>query len=346
MKIKRDGCSRREFLHKTSYGFIGTLTYQLLSPNIEKALAQTNTPRQGMGNIFLKNAKPLLVALEGDNKFLLLKKGLEKIGGIEKLVKGKKVILKPNTIAPGPYPVSTDPDFLISLGKVVIDSGAAKVSIFDSPTSGRSERVFRQLGLYEKADKTGIELLPTDPSLSRFFTTVENKSWELMNKIGLANNLKEADVIINVPTVKRHLEATFTCAMKNHFGSVYGPNRWEPHVKLHKGGTFDTWDESFRIPFRKLAAEFSDAVRCELNVVDAQFILTKSGPMLDGAEIKKGVNRLIISGDIVATDSYCSSLMAKHDTTYTTEMWEPVLKYGEKLGLGTGDLKKVEIIEL
>jgi hypothetical protein len=61
-------------------------------------------------------------------------------------------------------------------------------------------------------------------------------------------------------------------------------------MKLHKGGSMDSkvYDESFRIPFRKLTAEFSDAVRCELNVVDAQDLLIKWSPFLDGAEIKKG----------------------------------------------------------
>lgn len=340
--------SRRSFIKKSFLGsaflagskILGIPADELFASD-EKVAVQL---RKGIGNLFLKNGKPLLIAVEGSNKTEMLKKGIEKLGGFDKLVRGRNVILKPNAVAPGPYPVSTDPDFLIAVGKTAIDAGAKKVSIFDSP--GRSERIFKLMNLYEKTAGTGIELLPIDATVAKFFVAVKNPAWEIMKEISISTHLKEADVIINVPVVKRHLEAGFSCAMKNHFGSVYGPNRWDPHAKLHKGGSFNTWDESFKVPFKKIAAEFSDAVRCELNIVDAQHLLIKSGPLLDGAEIKKDVNRLIISGDIVATDAYCSSLMVKHDTTYSTDLWEPAIKYGEKLGLGISDIKKVELIEI
>ena len=340
--------SRRSFIKKSLLGsavFAGSKILEIPGKELFASEENVAVPlRKGLGNLFLKNGKPLLIVVEGTNKTEMLKKGIEKLGGLDNLVKGKNVILKPNTVAPGPYPVSTDPDFLITVGKTAIEAGAKKVSIFDSP--GRSERIFKQMNLYEKVVGTGIELLPIDASAPKFFVAVKNPSWEIMKEISVSTHLREADIIINLPVVKRHLDAGFSCAMKNHFGSVFGPNRWESHNKLHKGGTYKTWDEAFKIPFKKIAAEFSDAVRCELNIVDAQHLLTKSGPLLDGAEIKKDVNRLIICGDIVVTDSYCSSLMLKNDSTYTLDMWEPVLKYGEKLGLGISDLKKIEIVEI
>lgn len=340
--------SRRSFIKKSLFSsaiLAGSTLFNIPGRKLFASEEKVAVPlRKGLGNLFLKNGKSLLVVVEGSNKTEMLKKGIEKLGGFDRLVKGKNVILKPNTIAPGPYPVSTDPDFLIAVGKTAIDAGAKKVSIFDSP--GRSERIFKQMNLPEKTTGTGIELLPIDATVSKFFVAVKNPSWEIMKEISVSTHLKEADVIINLPVVKRHLEAGFSCAMKNHFGSVYGPNRWEPHAKLHKGGSYNTWDESFRVPFKKIAAEFSDAVRCELNIVDAQHLLIKSGPLLDGAEIKKDVNRLIICGDIVATDAFCSSLMLKNDSTYKLEMWEPAIKYGELLGLGISDLKKIEIIEV
>jgi uncharacterized protein (DUF362 family) len=343
MKENRDRLTRREFLAKTSLGLLGAFVFPSAVLSQPNAPIQGKGPRQGMGNLFLKNGKPILAVAEGNNRSVRLRKGIEKIGGLEKLVKGKTVILKLNAVAPGPYPVSSDPDFVVSIGEAVIDSGAKKVSIYDSV----SERMFQQMGLYEKVKKSGIELLPKDGSFPEFFTPVEKTTWEVMKKIDPSIHLIEADVVINVANCKRHGDAGFTCAMKNHFGSVYGPNRWEAHIKLHKGGSIDSKvvDESFRIPFRKLAAEFSDAIRCEMTMIDAQDLLTKRGPMLDGAEIKKGVNKLIISGDIVATDAYCSRLMAEHDPTYSVDIWEPVLQYGERLGLGTADLKKTEIIE-
>jgi uncharacterized protein (DUF362 family) len=93
-------------------------------------------------------------------------------------------------------------------------------------------------------------------------------------------------------------------------------------------------------------AEFADAVRPELSVVDARAILTKGGPTRGKGEVKQGINRFILSGDMVALDTYCSRIMEKHDETYTTEMIAPYLRVAERLGLGTMDLNKAKIIEL
>ena len=197
MKKNKSEYSRREFIRKTSYGIAGTIAYQLLPENAKSASAEDKTPRAGMGNVFLQDGKPLLVVAEGIDRATRLKKGLEKIGGLGKLVKGKSVILKPNALAPAPYPVCTEPDFLISIGKAVVDAGAKKVSIYD----GVPERTFRLMGLYEKAPKAGIEVVNVDFSRHDFFTTVEKKSWEIMKTIDISTYIQAADVVINIPNI-------------------------------------------------------------------------------------------------------------------------------------------------
>jgi uncharacterized protein (DUF362 family) len=87
-------------------------------------------------------------------------------------------------------------------------------------------------------------------------------------------------------------------------------------------------------------------VRPEISIVDARAILTKGGPTRGKGEVKEGVNRFILSGDMVALDTYCSRLMEQYDNTYTTEMIRPYLRVAERLGLGTMDLNKAKIIEL
>jgi hypothetical protein len=80
--------------------------------------------------------------------------------------------------------------------------------------------------------------------------------------------------------------------------------------------------------------------------VDARAILAKGGPTRGKGEIIEGVNRIIVSGDMVALDTYCSRIMEEHDETYFTEMIVPYLRVAERLGLGTMDLKKAKIIEI
>ena len=75
--------------------------------------------------------------------------------------------------------------------------------------------------------------------------------------------------------------------------------------------------------FMTALAEFADAVRPELSFVDARVILTKGGPTRNKGEIKRGINRFILSWDMVALDTYCSRIMEEHDETYTIDMITP-----------------------
>ena len=150
----------------------------------------------------------------------------------------------------------------------------------------------------------------------------------------------EADVVVNLPMVKRHDVARFTCALKNHFGSVYFPLRQVAHRALRSG---DAGKEFFD----RSLAEFADSVRCELNIVDGRSLLIRNGPNLSGnAEIKSGVNRIILCGDMLATDVYCSQLMQEHDDTFSPDMISVQLETAEKLGLGVRDLNNVVIKEI
>jgi uncharacterized protein YecE (DUF72 family) len=57
----------------------------------------------------------------------------------------------------------------------------------------------------------------------------------------------------------------------------------------------------------------------------------------------RGVNRLILCGDVVATDAYCARLLAEHDGTFSPEMIAGQLKHAAALGLGTADLDAVRL---
>jgi uncharacterized Fe-S center protein len=58
-------------------------------------------------------------------------------------------------------------------------------------------------------------------------------------------------------------------------------------------------------------------------------------------------DEIIISGDMVAVDAYCSELIQRYDPTFNPEnRVKPQLKYAETLGLGTADLSQVELVEI
>jgi len=339
--------SRRKFLKGAVAGSLGISVLSLpftssLSESVSAAEA-AGVPRNGLKDLFMKDGKPVVVSIAGGEKIKRLEKGIEALPNFASIMKGKKITLKPNTVAAGPFPVSSDPELIIHLCKILKDCGAADVSIYDA--SGRTAAKFSMMGLEAAAAKIGFNLAPDEPGNKSLFRAVTNPAWQVMPVIDLSNYLCGRDIIINMPTVKRHTEAAFSSSMKNLFGCVYGPNRYDSHARLRQRQNPQEFEESFRIPFRMLSAEFSDAVRCELSIVDAADLLTKSGPLLDGAEIKKGVNQMFISSDIVACDTLSSKLMAEHDSTYSEDMWKDTLAHARKLGLGTDDLDAMSLVK-
>ena len=147
-------------------------------------------------------------------------------------------------------------------------------------------------------------------------------------------------MVINLPVIKRHFAGQLSSALKNHYGSVYGAHRWIAHASLDKDRDY----------FDRKLAEFASAVRPEITITDARSIQAGFGPFREAAtKIVENVNRLIVSGDMIAADAVALEIMKAHDETFTGDMEAIVRRqfaHAEELGLGTSDLSKCEVIEL
>jgi uncharacterized protein (DUF362 family) len=159
-------------------------------------------------------------------------------------------------------------------------------------------------------------------------------------RLRMVRQLQQAPIIINMPVLKRHFAGQITSALKNHFGSVFGPHRWLAHVSLQQDRDY----------FDRKLAEFASAVRPELTITDARSLQAVSGPGLGpDTRIIQGVDRLIVTGDMVAADVVALELMKKHDDTFTATNEAIVRRqhqHAKELGLGTDDLSQFQIVEL
>lgn len=145
----------------------------------------------------------------------------------------------------------------------------------------------------------------------------------------------EADFVINLAIPKRHHAADFSCALKNNFGCTYGTFRMLAHLR---GGEF----------FDNALVEFADAVRPNLTIADARSVLARSGPSFRRGQSEiVTAQRLVLSGDMVAVDSYCGRLMQKVDATFDpSRRLRRQLEYAHALGLGESDLRNTEVVEV
>ncbi len=313
--------------------------------------------RAGIPNPFVAGGKPLVVSVRGKDSERMLRVALEALGGLKPLVGGgKEVLIKPNFIFPQPYPITTDPEMIFLTGRLLQEAGASKVEVFDAPGTylvGTERQTSSFNNIVRRGHEQGIAVTIGDAGRRREYVKTKKAGWQAYPEIIVHKKIHQAPVVVNMPCLKRHHSSFLTCALKNQFGAIYGAQRWDSHIRgegIQKGmkGATKRTKAQFRdeTHFMTALAEFADAVRPELSIVDARAILIKGGPTRGKGEIKEGINRIILSGDMVALDAYCSRMMEEYDDTYTTDMIVPYLRVAERLGLGTMDLKKAKIIEL
>jgi uncharacterized protein (DUF362 family) len=267
--------------------------------------------------------------------------GLNKLSSLYPNWQPNDLVVKTNTDSVDPYPVNIEVDLVRPLIEHVKGIGAESITVCDSPTTGMDkDRAFSGLGYFELEKIKGVKVVGGDANARSQFVSVRDEQWEISENVAVLRPLHQSSFIINVAVPKRHVAARMTCALKNHFGSVYGPQRWVAHGRQKE-------ESNGKEIFDKILVEFADAVRPELSIIDARSLLTRHGPKLRGkSEVRENINKLILCGDMVAADSYCADLMKQYDETFDPEMISTQLDYAEKLGLGTPKKDKIEIIEV
>ncbi len=165
-----------------------------------------------------------------------LQKSIENLiapwGGISHFVKkGDQVLLKPNLLTgarPGKECV-TRPEIVYTVAKMVQAAGG-KPFIGDSPAFGSVQGVAKASG-YEQLFK----------ELNIPIHSFHGKRYELasqeFNHLLLSKEAMDADVVINLPKLKSHVQLTVTMGVKNLFGCVPGKMKAWWHLEAGKNET-------------------------------------------------------------------------------------------------------------
>ena len=193
-----------------------------------------------------------------------INKLLEPLGGMGAFVKsGQKVLLKPNLLS-GKSPdkaVTTHPEIVRAVVKLVQEVGG-EVSIGDSPGIGSPRNVARKSGILAVAEETGCPFVPFETAVTIHPTGGKFQQFEV------AEELLDADVIINLPKLKTHQMMGLTCGVKNMFGAIVGLRK--PRLHLQAGT-----DKAF---FALMLLELCEALSPALTIVDAVVGMEGEGP--------------------------------------------------------------------
>lgn len=209
---------------------------------------------------------------------------LEPLGGIGAFVKqGDRVLLKPNLLTAG-HPGAeciTRPEIVYCLGQLVLEAGG-KPFLGDSPAFGSAMGVAKANGYLPMM--TQLDLPIVEFRGQRYQTNSTT-----FNHLRLSKEAMDADVVINLPKVKSHMQLTLTMGVKNLFGCVPGKMKAWWHMEAGK-------DEKH---FGEMLVETARAIKPDLTILDGIIGHQGNGP--SGGEARS-LGVLGASSDVFALD--------------------------------------------
>jgi uncharacterized protein (DUF362 family) len=188
---------------------------------------------------------------------------LEPFGGISSIVKpGDRVLLKPNLLT-GARPTKecvTRPEIVYGVAQLVKAAGG-KPFLGDGPAFGSAKGVAKANGYFPLVDELD---LPIVEFKGKRYETVS----EEFNHLLLSKEAMEADVVINLPKVKSHVQLTITMGVKNLFGCVPGKMKAWWHMEAGKDAD----------RFGTMLVETARAINPDLTIVDGIIGHEGNGP--------------------------------------------------------------------
>jgi uncharacterized protein (DUF362 family) len=332
--------SRRDFMKgmaglAVSAAFLGSCSEDEDNTGSGPVAPDREDPRTGPANPYTNaQNQPILVSVEGDDFSAMLTAGMAALGGFELLTDGAEhVLVKPNCNYAEDYPGVSDAASVADIVSALGQAGVNSVRVGDQ-SYGVTSEVFEHMGLAAAVTGAGGSLVTLDDNS---VIRVRHSDWAgTVPDYLVYSEVYNAPVIINTCNIKRHFLGKMTCALKNNVGTISGSGGTVSRDNLHslEGNNF-----------LRRVADIAGLVSPDLNIVDARKALTVNGPFVRNGVVVDA-NRLVLCGDMVATDAYCAQFLASIDATFDPATVNPTLDRAVELGLGTRDLAQVEVIEL
>ena len=244
-----------------------------------------------------------------DDLYAAMTELLAPLGGMEQFVRpGDRVLLKPNLLT-GARPTgecTTRPEVVYTVARLVQEAGG-KPFLGDSPAFGTALGVAKANGYLPFLEELNV---PVVEFQGKRYQTVS----EEFNHLRLCKEAMEADVVINLPKVKSHVQLTLTLGVKNLFGCVPGKMKAWWHMEAGKD----------RERFGTMLVETARAIAPNLTILDGIIAHEGNGPN-QGEPRPLGI--LGASSDVFALDRAMVEILQVDPATV------PTIVAGDRLNL-------------
>ncbi len=234
-----------------------------------------------------------------------------------------RVLIKPNFLAPAPpdRAMITHPLVIKAAVEYVYEKGALP-QVSDSPAMGTFERLMHE---------GGIDVSLRDiPVVCRPFK--DSRVVDIgppFNRIEIAADAMEADVIINLPKLKTHTQMLLTLGVKNMFGCIVGLRKPEWHLRAGID----------RERFAELLVRIYATVKPAITILDGILAMEGQGPGKSGMPRELGI--VVAANDAFAVDAVvCRMLGVSEDELLTSRVATKLGLMPENIAI-EGDLPTV-----
>jgi uncharacterized protein (DUF362 family) len=267
---------------------------------------------------------PIDIAVAKGEPARAVKMAVDALGGIQRFVKsGQVVVLKPNMSFPNPpeWGSTTHPDVVRAVAQLCLDVGAKRVMVLDYPLR-RPEVVMRRCGIPEACQGlANVHVLTLNEE--KFYQAVEVPQGKALEEVKIAKDVLQADVLINMPVAKSHMDTGVSFGMKNLMGLIWDREYFHQFIDLNQG-----------------IADLSTVLKPDLIIMDATRPMTTAGPGGPGKIVQ--LETIIAGTDPVAVDAYTVPLVEWYGHQFSGENVK-YIKYAAAMGLGEIDVKKLNI---
>ena len=289
-------------------------------------------PRVSKGFKYLSDDGRVMVVIvdvRGGEYYEAFRKAFKVLGGLRKLISsGDKVVIKPNVGFTHSDAV-TNPILVRDFARYIMDEVPnANIIIAESAVAGNdTSYCFESTGYMDALGNLDVKIV----DLKRLSGTVKVRTdSRLIPYINVYELVYDADVLISMPMLKRHIEATVTISLKNMMGAIPDSEKRKFHL----------------IGLSRCIALLNKVLNPDLAVIDATRIMAKSGP--GHGEIIE-LNKIIISSDLVAADLIAAKMLFEAEGVerpLEKALNVKHIRLAYKLDIGTLDLSRIKIINI
>lgn len=256
----------------------------------------------------------------------MVRQTVNAIGGIEKIVSsGQTVVVKPAVVIPNPN-CAPDPRVVATVAKLAQEAGGT-VIVAESSGGGDTTDCLSKTGITSAVEEVGAEvrILPKEEEIQ-----LEVPNGVALTSVKIYPTIHNCDVLISVPRLKRHSEASVTISLKNMMGTM-------PKSEMLRFHDID---------LSQCIADLNTLLKPDLAVVDATFAMTRTGP-LDGDMAE--MNTIMASRDLVAIDRVAAQRLQEREQQLGINTLDAAnvkhINAASALRVGTSNLNKIMSVE-